>query len=65
MHFMGERIFGFGIALQDYSQQAFATDNVINQFSALRSFNQQGGDHSRKNDDVGQTQNREGFRQGP
>src|SRR5205807_5261480 len=56
MHFVGQRIFGLGIALQDDAEQAITTDDVIDELGALGGFDQERSDHAWENDDVGQAE---------
>jgi len=58
MHFMGERVLGLGIALQDDAQQTFTADDVVDEFSALGGFDEERGDHARENDDIREAQDR-------
>jgi hypothetical protein len=63
VHFVGQRILGFGIALEDNAQQAIAGDHFVDQFGALDSLDEQWGYHAWKNHDIGQTQDWERIRQ--
>jgi hypothetical protein len=53
---VGERIFGFGVALEGDAEEAVASYDIVDELGALGGFDEERGDHARENDDIGEAE---------